>query len=58
MQSHIGRDGSCGSCHLLNDLPNDYNTPGLVHLSGADDPSYTGDTANCSPVPAQYGGGL
>ncbi len=58
MQSHIGRDGSCGSCHLLNDLPNDYNTPGIVHLSGADDSSFTGDTQNCSPVPAQYGGGL
>jgi len=58
MLSHIGRDGSCGSCHLLNDLPNDYDTPGLVHLAGVDDSNYTGDTQNCSPVPAQYGGGI
>lgn len=58
MQGRIGRDGSCGSCHRLDDLPNDYDTPGLVHLVGVDDPNYSGDTQNCSPVPALYGGGI
>jgi hypothetical protein len=58
MQSHIGRTGSCGDCHLLNDLPNDYDTPGLIRLSPTDNPSFTGDTQNCQPIPAQYGKGL
>jgi hypothetical protein len=57
MQSHIGRDPSCGDCHQYPTNLNYFQTPGLIHLSGADDPKYTGDPS-CPvqpPVPAGFG---
>ncbi len=57
MNSHIGRDPSCGDCHQYPTNLNYFQTPGLIHLSGADDPKYTGDPS-CPvqpPVPAGFG---
>jgi hypothetical protein len=46
MQSQIGRDASCGGCHQY---PASYDSPGLIHLNAADDPTYMGDPS--CPVP-------
>jgi cytochrome c553 len=57
MQSHIGRDPSCGGCHQYPTNLNYFQTPGIIHLAGADDPKYTGDPS-CPvqpPVPAGFG---
>jgi hypothetical protein len=57
MQSHIGRDPSCGDCHEYPTNLNYYMTPGLIHLAAADDPSYMGDPS-CPvqpPEPAGFG---
>jgi hypothetical protein len=57
MQSHIGRDPSCGDCHQYPTNLNYFQTPGIIHLAGADDPKYTGDPS-CPvqpPVPAGFG---
>lgn len=53
MQSHIGRDPSCGDCHGYPTNLNYFETPGLIHLASADDPKYMGDP-NCpsTPIPA------
>jgi hypothetical protein len=56
MSSHIGRDGSCAGCHQLPDDTNFYRTPGIVHLSGQDNPNFKGDTCPVSPVPPQFTG--
>lgn len=51
MQSHIGRDPSCGNCHQYPTNLNYYETPGLIHLNGTDNSTYTGDsTCPVSPV--------
>jgi hypothetical protein len=54
MQSHIGRDGSCGDCHQA--PPPTYNSPGFVHLSTSDDPNFQGTDPNCpvDPVPPGF----
>jgi hypothetical protein len=59
MQSHIGRDGSCADCHQYPTQLNYYQTPGLIHLSPADDPNFQGTDPNCpvDPVPPGFGGG-
>ncbi|HEY3818852.1 MAG TPA: hypothetical protein VGL81_16890 [Polyangiaceae bacterium] len=59
MQSHIGRDGSCGDCHQYPTQLNYFQTPGLVHLSPTDDPNFQGTDPNCpvDPVPPGFGGG-
>jgi hypothetical protein len=58
MQSHVGRDGSCGSCHLVRSTGGDFNTPGIIHLAPQDDPKYQGDpTCPVNPV-LSAGGGL
>jgi hypothetical protein len=59
MQSHIGRDGSCADCHQYPTQLNYFQTPGLIHLSPADDPNFQGTDPNCpvSPVPPGFGGG-
>jgi hypothetical protein len=59
MQSHIGRDGSCADCHQYPTQLNYFQTPGLIHLSPADDPNFQGTDPNCpvNPVPAGFGGG-
>jgi len=59
MQSHIGRDGSCSDCHQYPTQLNYFQTPGLVHLSSADDPNFQGTDPNCpvNPVPPGFGGG-
>ena len=57
MQSHIGRDPSCSSCHQYPTNLNYFETPGLVYLSATDDAKFTGDPSCAfSPVPAGYGG--
>jgi hypothetical protein len=45
MQSHVGREGSCASCHRLPTSANLFVTPGVVRLAPQDDPSFTGDTS-------------
>lgn len=45
MQSHVGREGSCASCHQFPGGTNLYETPGVVHLSGQDNPAFTGNTS-------------
>jgi hypothetical protein len=59
MQSHIGRDGSCADCHQYPTQLNYFQTPGLVHLSPTDDPTFAGTDPNCpvDPVPPGFGGG-
>jgi hypothetical protein len=59
MQSHVGRDGSCADCHQYPTQLNYFQTPGIVHLSGTDDPNFQGTDPNCpvNPVPPGYGGG-
>lgn len=49
MNSHIGREPSCGMCHQVASYPtqpgavvNYYQTPGTIYLTG-DDPNYKGD---------------
>ena len=54
MQSHIGRDGSCGNCHQLPDNTNFFKTPGIIHLSGQDNPNFKGDMCPVSPVPPEF----
>lgn len=57
MVSHIGRDPSCGGCHQYPTNLNYFQTPGIIHLNGSDDASYTGDPS-CPvqpPVPANLG---
>jgi len=57
MISHVGRDGSCADCHQYPTDQNYYQTPGIVHLVGTDDPNYQGDqTCPVNPVPPGYGG--
>lgn len=57
MQSHIGRAASCAECHQYPTQQNYFQTPGLVHMSPQDDPSYQGDqTCPVNPVPPGYGG--
>jgi hypothetical protein len=56
MTSHVGRDGSCASCHQLPDDTNFFRTPGIVHLSGQDNPNFKGDNCPVSPVPPQFAG--
>lgn len=61
MNSHVGRDGSCADCHQYPTSSNYFETPGIVHLVGADDPSYmggltaTGQACPVSPIPPGYG---
>ncbi len=57
MQSHIGRDGSCADCHQYPTTLNYFQTPGLIHLSPADDPNFQGTDPNCpvDPVPPGFG---
>ena len=51
MQSHIGRQGSCAACHQIPNSDNLFETPGVVHLSGTDDPNFAGDqSCAVSPV--------
>lgn len=59
MQSHIGRTGSCADCHQYITTQNYFQTPGLVHLYAADNPSFQGTDPNCpvDPVPPGYGAG-
>jgi hypothetical protein len=56
MNSHVGRTGSCADCHQYPTNDNYFETPGIVHLVGTDDPSYQGDpTCAVNPVPPGYG---
>jgi mono/diheme cytochrome c family protein len=50
MQSHIGRDPSCGDCHGYATNLNYFETPGLIHLASTDDPKYMGDPS-CAATP-------
>jgi hypothetical protein len=51
MQSHIGRQGSCAACHQVPNSENLFETPGVIHLSGTDDPNFAGDpSCAVSPV--------
>jgi hypothetical protein len=59
MQSHIGRDGSCADCHQYPTNLNYFQTPGLIHMSPTDDPTFMGTDPNCpvSPIPPGFGAG-
>jgi len=43
MQSHIGREPSCGQCHQLQGANNYFRSPGTIYLQRTDDPNFKGD---------------
>ena len=52
MQSLVGRSTSCGACHEYPTTTDYFESPGLVHLVGQDDPTFKGDTScPAEPVP-------
>jgi hypothetical protein len=57
MQSHIGREGSCAACHQFPNSGNLFETPGVIHLAGTDDPNFMGDqSCAVSPILRASGG--
>jgi hypothetical protein len=61
MNSHIGREPSCGMCHQVQSYPsqpgaiaNYYSTPGVIYLTG-DDPNYKGDPSCPVQPPSPVG---
>ena len=56
MQSHIGREPSCGQCHQLQVGPGPgtpgtyFKSPGTIYLQRTDDPNFKGDPT-CSVQP-------
>jgi hypothetical protein len=50
MQSRIGRNGSCASCHQIPTPDDLWRTPGVIHLAPQDDPTFAGDPS-CSVKP-------
>jgi hypothetical protein len=69
MQSRVGRNGSCASCHQYPVLPNTpaaatstvnyFETPGIIYLFGQDSTTFQGTDPSCPvkpPIPAQHPG--